>query len=205
MRVIALAEEHVAQTAHMLVTAFIDDPAYAYLFPERETRGAGLTDFFARNLRTHLRHACTFVALDAGERAIATITLRPPGGIDISLWTMLRRGLLPFAIAHGRGALRRLFWLKHTYDGLEAEAAQAEPHAYVHMMAVSAEQQGRGIGSRLLAKVLADRAGNVAQTVLTTNLPRNVVFYRRHGFESITQRTLNPPDGDAYTVWLMRR
>lgn len=202
LRVTPLDASHVSRVASMLAHAFADDAAYAYLFPTPETRIAGLRQFFEGNLRTHLPHACTFVALDANERAIATVTLRPPAGIEISLWTMLRRGLVPFALAHGGAAVRRLFWLKQTYDALEAEAAAHAPRAYVHMMAVAPEHQGRGVGSQLLSRVLRRHA--VTQTVLTTNLPRNVVFYRRHGFEVMSERALNPPDSHAYTVWSMR-
>jgi ribosomal protein S18 acetylase RimI-like enzyme len=207
LRVCALREAHVARTADMLAEAFATDAAYGYLFPGVATRRAGLCDFFARNLRTHLPYACTFVALDADERPIATVTLRPPRGIHISFLTMLRRGLLPFAIAHGRAAVQRLFWLKHTYDALEAEAAAHTAHAYVHMMAVAPEYQGRGIGSRLLAEVLETHASPsvVTQTVLTTHLERNVVFYRRHGFELLSQRTLQPPGGAPYAIWSMLR
>jgi ribosomal protein S18 acetylase RimI-like enzyme len=115
---------------------------------------------------------------------------------------MLRRGLLPFAAAHGLDAVRRLLWLKRAYDAFEAEAAENMPHAYVHMMGVAPEHQGRGLGSRLLAHVLGARAA--AQTVLTTNLPRNVVFYRRHGFEVTSERVLQPPGSHAYTAWSMR-
>jgi GNAT superfamily N-acetyltransferase len=206
-RVVPLSESHVERTAHMLAHAFTDDAAYAYLFPTPKTRANGLHDFFQRNLRTHLPYACTFVALDADERAIATVTLRPPAGIEISLWTLLRRGLLPFAVHHGRAAVRRLFWLKDEYDRLEAEAAEHAPHAYVHMMAVTPEHQGLGIGSRLLGRVLDEHAAPnvVTQTVLTTHLPRNVAFYRRHGFELTSERTLHPPQSHAYSIWSMRR
>jgi GNAT superfamily N-acetyltransferase len=199
----ALRAAHVDRTADLLARAFEVDEAYRYLFPDAAARTAGLRDFFARNLRTHLPQACTFVALDAGGRVLATVTLRPPGGLHISFWTMLRRGLLPFAAAHGWGAVQRLLWLKRTYDALEAEAAANLPHAYVHMMAVAPEHQGQGVGSRLLAQVLG--ASNAAQTVLTTHLPRNLVFYRRHGFEVLSERTLQPPRSHAYTVWSMRR
>src|SRR4051812_17115598 len=196
----------VASTAELLAHAFVADPAYAYLFPALETRIAGLRDFFARNLRTHLPYACTFVAVDGGDRPLATVTLRPPAGIDISLWTMLRRGLLPFAIAHGRAAVQRLFWLKRTYDALEADAADHQSHAYVHMMAVLPEHQGRGLGTHLLSRVLAASAGagGLRRTVLATHLDRNVAFYERHGFELLSQRTLQPPDSHSYTVWSMR-
>ena len=75
------------------------------------------------------------------------------------------------------------------------------------MMAVSPEHQGRGIGSRLLAHVLSAHASppSVTQTVLTTHLERNVVFYRRQGFEVVAERVLQPNGGHPYQVWQMRK
>jgi GNAT superfamily N-acetyltransferase len=203
LRVVRLRESQLAPVATLLAQALESDAAYSYLFPAPSTRAIGLSDFFSRNLRMHLPYACTFVALDAGERAIATVTLRPPSGIEVSLWTLLRRGLLPFAITHGGAAVRRMLWLKRAYDELEVGAAAHAPHAHVHMMAVAPEHQGRGLGSRLLADVLA--AHVVTQTVLTTHLRRNIAFYRRHGFELLSERTLHPPRSHAYPVWSMRR
>jgi hypothetical protein len=121
--VVALTEAHVDRTATMLAHAFEVDAAYRYLFPDAATRTSGLQDFFARNLRMHLPHACTFVAIDASGCPVASVTLRPPHGVHISLWTMLRRGLLPFAVAHGHVAVHRLLWLKRTYGTRAADAA----------------------------------------------------------------------------------
>jgi len=150
-----LAASQVDALAPLLATSFDDDPAFQYMFPAAETRTRGLSDFFARNLRTHLPHACTQIAVgDAGELR-ATMTLRPPQGIPISLATMLRRGLLPFALSQGVAAVKRLLWLKETYDELELRASENKPHWYVHMMAVRRDLQGRGVGSALLRGVLA--------------------------------------------------
>jgi ribosomal protein S18 acetylase RimI-like enzyme len=198
--------EHVATLAPMLARAFDLDPAYQYLIPDGATRLTGLTKFFSGNLRTHLPHACTHVSLD--ERGpCATVTLRPPGGVHVSTLTMLRHGLLPFSFAHGHSAVKRLLWLKETYDALEAEAAQRRPHWYVHMMAVRPDHQGRGLGSRLLERMLAETADRATpmQSVLTTHLRQNMAFYQRAGFEVIDERTLEPPDGLPYTVWSMVR
>jgi ribosomal protein S18 acetylase RimI-like enzyme len=205
MRVRPLTAALVAETARMLGRAFEVDPAYRYLIADARRREKGLTDFFARNLRVHLPHRCTFVALDDGDRVAATVTVRPPEGIHISSLTMLRRGLLPFALAHGRQPVKRLFWLKKTYEALEAEAANGRPHGYVHMMAVSPERQGRGLGGWLLREVLLMRGqqdGSVP-IVLTTHLERNVVFYRRAGFRVLSERVLEPPGGTPYPVWSM--
>ncbi len=196
--------EHIPALASLLARAFDVDPAYRYLFPQPSRRIAGLTDFFARNLATHLPAACSHALVVAADAA-ATVTLRPPAGLHISALTMLRRGLLPFALAHGPAAVKRLFWLKDTYDALEREASHGQPHWYVHMMVVRPDLQGQGHGSRLLAQVLAqtsDRDPHVP-TVLTTHLPENLVFYQRAGFVTAGQRTLTPPDGRPYTVWWM--
>jgi ribosomal protein S18 acetylase RimI-like enzyme len=198
--------EHVAALAPMLARAFDVDAAYQYLIPDAAKRLAGLTEFFSGNLRVHLPYACTHVSLD-DRGPCATVTLRPPGGVHVSTLTMVRHGLLPFAFAHGRSAVKRLLWLKKTYDALEAEAARGQPHWYVHMMAVRPDQQGRGLGSRLLERMLAETADRVPrlQCVLTTHLRQNLAFYQRAGFEVTDERTLEPPDGSRYTVWSMVR
>ncbi len=206
VRVSSLSARLIEPTASMLAQAMEIDPAYTYMFPNERDRAHGLAAFFARNLRTHLPYRCTYVASDASERWIATVTLRPPGGVPISTLTLLRRGLLPFLFAHGREPVRRVFWLKRTYDALERDAAQGRAHTHVHMMAVAPDRQGTGIGSRLLARVLSLRPAAQADlpSVLTTHLERNVVFYRRAGFQVIDERVLEPPGGRPYPVWSMR-
>jgi hypothetical protein len=93
--------EHVAALAPMLALAFDVDAAYQYLIPDASKRLAGLTEFFSGNLRLHLPYACTHVSLD--ERGpCATVTLRPPGGVHVSTLTMVRHGLLPFALTGAR-------------------------------------------------------------------------------------------------------
>jgi len=180
--------------------------AYRYLFPVATTRRKGLADFFARNLRTHLPYRCTYVAYERTSEPLATVTLRPPQGFAISALTMIRRGLLPFALAHGRAAVKRMFWLKNTYDALEHRAANGAPHWHVHMMAVRPERQGQGVGSTLLRRVLEQTAQTSTHpTVLTTHLPENVTFYRRAGFEVFAEQLIEPPGDHPYTVWSMRR
>ena len=150
---------------------------------------------------------CTRVVRDGDGLPSATVTLRPPDGIAISTATMISHGLLPFALTHGPAAVRRLAWLKRTYDELERRAAGDARHRHVHMMAVRPDLQGRGAGGRLLAHALAaaDASGPRVPIVLTTHRARNVTFYRRAGFDVVDERWLYPPGGNAYGVWLMRR
>jgi GNAT superfamily N-acetyltransferase len=204
-----LEPRDVGATARLLAAAFHDDPAYGFLFPRSEARPAGLRDFFARNLRTHLPYRCTCVVL-AGAAIAGTVTFRPPDGFSISVLTMVRRGLLPFALAHGLPSVRRLFAVKKAYDGIEARLSAGGRHWLVHMMAVDPAAQGGGLGSFLLRRVLeatvdACAANGGPPAILTTHKERNVAFYERAGFEVAALEHVTLLGEPAYPVWCMRR
>jgi ribosomal protein S18 acetylase RimI-like enzyme len=204
-RVAPIEAQHVPRAAALLAAAMEVDAAYGYLFPEPGTRRSGLGELFAANLELHRAHRCSYVALDGADRVVGTVTMRPPGGVPISTATMIRYGLLPFAFRHGVKAVRRLFWLKETYDALDVDLAGARPHWYVHMMAIDPELQGRGLGRALLADVMRATVLTTpgVPAVLTTHLSRNVTFYRRAGFETRWERTVAPPGAASYSVWGM--
>lgn len=201
-----LAHGEVPALAALLADSFRDDAAYRYLLRAEADPTPGLARFFERNLRTHLPYRCTYVARDRSGALLATVTARPPGGVPISAATMVRRGVIPFMFAHGPSAVKRLVWLKDTYDALEQRAAGHAVHWHVHMMAVRRDAQGRGIGSAVLRDVLerSEQAGT-HPIVLTTHLPENVAFYRRARFEVTAEQALAPPGARPYTVWSMRR
>jgi GNAT superfamily N-acetyltransferase len=59
----------------------------------------------------------------------------------------------------------------------------SEPHWYLPLMGVDPSQQSKGFGSALLQHILLqfDRHNNLAY--LESSNPRNIPFYKRHGFE----------------------
>lgn len=207
----SMRNEDIEATASMLAASFIDDPAYGYLVPATASHSHGLTGFFRGNLRVHLAQRCTYTMKAAG-RLVGTVTIRPPGGVRMQPWTLVRHGFAPFILGHenlseGRAAWRRLMWLKKTYDALEALAADHGLHVHVHMMAIRPDQQGAGLGTKLLEAALrrATAGSGSFPIVLTTHLERNVTFYRRAGFEVISECIVTPPDAEGWTVWSMRR
>jgi GNAT superfamily N-acetyltransferase len=204
--VVPLSASQIDATAAVLARAMDDDPAYRYLFPDGAVRTRGLTDYFARSLRTHLPYACTYVLVERGAVA-ATVTIRPPEGFHVSTLTMIRRGLLPFALSHGGSAVRRLFVLKDAYDRVEVELARSRPHRLVHMMGVDPSRQGQGLGTSLLEGALArtEERSAACTTVLTTHRERNVVFYTRAGFVVVDERELGFSHAAPYRVWGMEK
>lgn len=81
------------------------------------------------------------------------------------------------------------------------QARLVEPHWYLSVLGTSPDQQGKGLGSKVLAPMLerCDRIGGLAY--LESTNPANVSFYRRHGFEPINEFYL----GDGVLITPMSR
>lgn len=200
---VALTRERVGETARLLATALHDDPAYAFVFPSG-SKPAALEGFFRRHLGNHVPHRCSFARLDAAGAVAGTVTLRPPGGVPVSTFTLLR-GFVPFALKHSLGVLQRLTHLGKHYEELERQAAKSRRYWHVHMMAVRPDLQGRGVGGPLLDDVLSTTDGSADPLVLTTHKEINVRFYERGGFYVASEETVRLPGVEPYLVWCMRR
>lgn len=169
----ATQDDHEA-AAEALALAFADDPAWAHLLPDPETRAERLLAFFTAeigNLAPELREV--WVTEDGSGAAIwarprrwrvpLTRTLRvarPMAGVfgtrlPLAIWTQLR---------------------------FERRHPAAPSHWYLHYIGVEPRRQGRGLGGALMAPVLeqCDREGHPAHLEASTE--RNRMLYERNGF-----------------------
>ncbi|MCU1279346.1 MAG: hypothetical protein JWM53_2892, partial [bacterium] len=76
-----------------------------------------------------------------------------------------------------------------------------EPHYYLFAIGTTPEQQGRGVGSALLAPMLARCDAEKLPAYLESSTPTNLPFYRRHGFVATGELRF----GDGVVVTPMRR
>jgi GNAT superfamily N-acetyltransferase len=60
-----------------------------------------------------------------------------------------------------------------------------EPHWYLPLIGVDPAHQGGGLGDALMAHALARCDHDHAPAYLESSNPRNIPFYRRHGFEPL--------------------
>ncbi len=60
-----------------------------------------------------------------------------------------------------------------------------EPHWYLPLIGVDPARQGERVGERLMAHALARCDADGKPAYLESSNPRNLSFYRRHGFESL--------------------
>lgn len=145
------------------------------------------------------------------KEARDTGVLRLWEALGASLWTKP----LSEAVAAKTAAAKREFLARHMGDGslstycriVEYMAAEARDVVrpelwYLSILGVAPEEQGRGIGVKLVEPVLAEADAAGVSTYLETFTPRNKGFYRRLGYRD-AKSVHEPTTGAEY--WIMVR
>jgi len=182
-----------------LTRAFLDDPMWSCVLPDREDRGTLLRPMWDA-LIGFARVYGEALTTPEGEGAACWIA---PQNTKTTLWKMLRTGMaLPRSMMRlPRDARDRFFALMRFIDG-HHKRLMTGPHWYLWALGVAPEAQGRGIGGRLLEPVLARADANGVPCYLETQTEGNAAFYRKRGFDTVLEE--REPVGDL-PVWFMVR
>jgi len=112
-------------------------------------------------------------------------------------------GALPFQVRAGLGVGARGAYRYLVYEREIEPYHITEPHAYLFILGVEPELQGRGIGSALL-RAFCDRADSDGlPCYLETDKASSVRLYERHGFEVMREIDVEPLE--KLHVWFMSR
>ena len=176
--------------------AFFDDAASAYLWPDPETRAAGLRWYYGAFVpRLGFGLGRVYVAEGGAGQSV---WIAPGEGITVP--AAVRAGALGFVARFGIAVSLRLQRLADTIDALRDEAAPPG-HWYLLLLGVEPDAQGTGLGAALMAPVVAEAAAAGRAVYLETSTPSNLPYYRHHGFEVVGERRV--PGGHRY--WGMAR
>ncbi len=182
--------------AQVLARAFDDDPVWAWILPDPESRVARLTRVFG--LLAKVVHLPKDVSEVAGREAAieAAAMWDPPGHWKIPFGTQFKQ-----AVPLLRGFGTRLPAALRALNAIDAVHPE-RPHWYLAFLGTEPDAQGNGLGSALLRSRLdrCDAAG--APAYLESSKPENVPYYEKFGFR-VTQELALP--GGAPPVWLMWR
>jgi GNAT superfamily N-acetyltransferase len=166
-----------------LARAFHDDPLFNFLVPNLLSQSRALTTFMGSLLADGKPFGEVWVAR-SGRAVVGVAVWLPPGAFP--------RGWRREAAAYARelpgvprlgrrlpAAIRLQTLLERKHHEVHA------PHWYLSLLGTDPAFQGRGVGTALLAPVLAcaDEQGRPAY--LETQKESNVPWYRRHGFELV--------------------
>ena len=174
----------------LLASAFADEEAMVYLFPDPSVRAAQTPKLFRLLFDTDRAAGQTWIT--AGGEA-ATLWRRP-GHADLSFLELMRSGLT-FLSTFGLAVQRAL----RLADALEAQHP-ARDFWYLHIAGCDRAHQGRGFGRRAIQAGIA-HAGEVP-CLLETATERNVPFYASLGF-GVSAELVVPGGGPKF--WQMIR
>lgn len=168
--------------ARLLAEVFFDDSMYAWLVPNVKRRLKAMTGLFDT--------ACHVLA-SADPASVWTTT---DGFLGGAIWTPPSEPTPSIAMAL-RAAADLVFGLRWgMFRQLEVEYSLTrikERHWYLNTIGVAAPERRRGIGSALLAPIVARCDRDRLPIYLNTNTDDNVRFYRGHGFDIIRKVDLN--------------
>jgi GNAT superfamily N-acetyltransferase len=177
--------------AATLADAFDGDPVWDWMVPPRARRGR-LARVFGRILTYAVPRGRVFTTADRSAVAIWA----PPGSWKLPLPAVVRSAPT-MALAAGTRLPRLLGRLGEIE---RVHAAQPPDHWYLEFIGTASSARGRGVGAALMADALArfDQMG--LPVYLESSNPRNLRFYRRHGFEVADELRFRsgPPQ---WTLW----
>jgi GNAT superfamily N-acetyltransferase len=180
--------------AVVLADAFLDDPGWLAVGPDRPARRHRLLRRFHRDALdvTHRYGRPIYGAVDGDTLAGVAVTfgagLYPPPELKTTL------KFLPAFVRAGPAPVVRAL----RFSAVQEKGHPHEEHVYLWFLAVDPQHQRGGVGRALLARVYAEAE---AAVYLDTANPANVPYYASNGYEEIGSAA--GPRGA--TMWFMKR
>ena len=183
-----------ASPAQVLAAAFSDDAMFAFIEPDGKRRRRVLPWFFEAALR--IGRQLGRADVDPGRGA--AIWLAP--GARFGLSAMIRSRLVLAPLHFGLPAMKRFGALTSAFEEAGARV-HGDRYWHLFILGVAPSSQGQGVGSRLIAPVLAEADAAGERCYLETLAERNLAFYARHGF-AVGEEVAQP---GLPTFWTMVR
>ncbi len=178
MNIIEIKKQDISRASEVLAEAFCDDPIFRYIFKTPENYKRSAAWMFSTWVRWAVIYGKAWMTED-GKAVVLMRSLETPG---MSLWSMIRAGMLPTPVKLGLASFRRFYFeVVSLLDKKHAEIMGSKPHWYGWMIGVAPAQ--RGIGRELLNYCfdIADRAQ--LPIFLETATEKNVALYNHKEFE----------------------
>jgi GNAT superfamily N-acetyltransferase len=188
-----LLPEDVVRAGGVAAAAFIDDPAWTWVFPDRDDRLKLGRLLFESLFALDLAHGARVTA--AGEDHLLGVRttyhsgLKPP---SLLAWLPRFRKLAPI-LARPASVLRA----HRIENAIELARGEAGDRPYLRILAVAPEYQKQGVGSALMEGLISDDSPWYLETFQKANLP----FYERYGFKVLGES--RPIGGPPF--WRMAR
>ncbi len=196
LEIVRMQRGQLAAARESLTRAFLDYALMKYVNIELAPRRRGVGTLYGGVVRDTLRHGEVHVSAGL-EGACCWL---PPGVGLPSFTREVRSGMLGLPFGFGWAGFQRLVEFDKVQRQLHEKYALG-PHWFLATIGVDPAHQGRGIGSALMAPVLARADQQRVPCYLETHTTGNVRLYERHGFR-VMEHIENPT---SVPLWAMLR
>ncbi|MDR3058593.1 MAG: GNAT family N-acetyltransferase [Prevotella sp.] len=187
-----IQSSEIEEVSIILMNAFLTNPAYAAVFKDKFRLEEGLQWLFRASLSiNNQKQTLTMVVKERNSmKIIGTFTLIPPQGVKRNIRAYTKIGIWSFISKFGFYTLIRMLNLDSINKDLLIKSLKSSKHYYLSMVVIKEEYRGKGIASFALKQTinnLIDSNPTCRVIGLTTQLPENVVFYSRLGFNKLDE------------------
>ena len=196
------------EVAGILTDAFRTNPAYSLIFKNKNQQEEGLLWLFGASLMLN-NHKQTLTRVikekDTGK-IIGTYTLIPPQGVKNGIAIYSKIGIPGFISKFGLTSFIRMLGLDDCNKSSLTKSIGVSAYYYLSMVVVREGYRGTGIGSYAIKHAVQELiSSNPACKLigLTTQLPENVTFYTRLGFDKLDEGYIDFK-GDRYYNYNMK-
>lgn len=195
---IPIHPDQIDRAGAALARGFHHDPLAAYMIADPTERARWLPAHFAASIRLGSLFGTVYSTPDEPKGAAVWF---PPHGWELTPTQTKLAGVDDLVDILPAGAYDRFLSVISYLEPFHKRDVPPD-HWYLALLGVDYNLQGQGVGSRLLQPILARADAERHPCYLETVEPRNLSFYRRHGFEVIVE-DVEPTS--SLRFWTMRR
>ena len=198
----------VNEIADILTDTFKTNPAYSIIFKQKSQQKDGLFWLFKTSLilNNHKQILTSVIKEKNTGKIIGTFTLIPPQVVKKGISIYSKIGILSFISKFGLKSFIRMLDLESCNKLSLKKSIKISEYYYLSMVVIREEYRGKGIGSYSIKYAINELiSSNPACKLigLTTQLPENVIFYSRLGFDKLDEGYINFK-GDRYYNYNMK-
>ena len=188
-----IKNDEIKTVAEMVAKTFGEYPMYTLTFRDKFKQTEDFIRYMKKLDEIHIRanakkHIC-FVGLIDGK-IVSVALLQTPSVKRVSLWDYISSGGVRLLFPVGFRRLLDFFAVSNkAHEPCERGHGGAW---YVELLAVSQENKGQGLGSKMISDCLIPHVQSQQgkELALITNTEKNCEFYKKNRFEIISSDTL---------------
>jgi len=187
-----MRSSEIDEVAEILTDAFETNSAYSLIFKKDAQLKEGLYWLFKTSLvLNNCKRTLTYVMKEKETgKIVGAYSIVPPRGVKTGISIYFKIGLPGFISKFGMDSFIRMLGLNSANKMTLAQSIGVPEYYYLSMVVIRKEYRGTGIGSQAVKKTIQKLAASkpICNVMgLTTQLPENVTFYTRLGFEKLNE------------------